>query len=65
MDRDTALVEAGVLDPGRREGIEYPVWSIVHGTAVLTGRGPLRDAPEAELRKIEALTMAFIGNGLT
>lgn len=59
------LVEAGVLDPERRDGIEYPIWSIVHGTAVLTGQGPLRDAPEAQLRKIEALTMSFIGNALT
>ena len=59
------LVEAGVLDPQRREGIEYPIWSVVHGTAVLTGQGPLRDAPETELRRIEALTLAFIGNSLT
>lgn len=59
------LVEAGILDPRRRDGIEYPIWSVVHGTAVLTGQGPLRDTPAAELRKIEALTMSFIGNGLT
>jgi AcrR family transcriptional regulator len=59
------LVEAGVLDPERREGIEYPIWSVVHGTAVLTGQGPLRDAPEAELSRIEALTLAFISNSLT
>ena len=37
------LVDAGVLDPRRREGIEYPIWSAVHGLAVLTGQGPLRD----------------------
>ncbi|GAA1148290.1 TetR/AcrR family transcriptional regulator [Kribbella jejuensis] len=59
------LVEAGILDPRRRKGIEYPIWSLVHGTAVLTGQGPLRDRPEADLRKIEALTRSFIGNGLT
>jgi AcrR family transcriptional regulator len=59
------LVEAGVLDRQRREGIEYPIWSIVHGTAVLTGQGPLRDAPAADLRRIEAQTLAFIGTGLT
>jgi AcrR family transcriptional regulator len=59
------LVEAGVLDPRRRDGIEYPIWSVVHGTAVLTGQGPLRDAPAAELRKIEAVTTSFIRNGLT
>jgi len=59
------LVAAGVLDPQRREGIEYPIWAIVHGTAVLTGQGPLRDAPAAELRRIEARTLAFINNSLT
>lgn len=59
------LVEAGVLDPQRREGIEYPIWSIVHGTAELTGQGPLRDAPDAELRRIESLTLTFIANSLT
>ncbi|TCC35380.1 TetR/AcrR family transcriptional regulator [Kribbella speibonae] len=58
------LVEAGVLDPQRREGIEYPIWSLVHGTAVLTGRGPLRDTSDAELRRIEARTLAFIAAGL-
>src|SRR5215475_15514648 len=25
------LVEAGVLDKRRREGLEYPIWSLVHG----------------------------------
>ena len=39
------LVDAGVLDPGRREGLEYPIWSTVHGLAVLTGQGPLREVP--------------------
>ncbi|TDW90948.1 TetR family transcriptional regulator [Kribbella pratensis] len=58
------LVEAGVLDPQRRDGIEYPIWSLVHGTAVLTGQGPLRDASGVELRQIEARTLAFIGNSL-
>jgi AcrR family transcriptional regulator len=57
------LVEAGVLDPQRREGIEYPIWSIVHGTAVLTGQGPLRGAPD--VRQIETLSLAFIANSLT
>ncbi len=41
------LVEAGVLDRKHRDGVEYPVWSTVHGLAVLVGQGPLRDAPEA------------------
>jgi AcrR family transcriptional regulator len=58
------LVDAGVLDPQRREGIEYPVWSAVHGLAVLAGEGPLRDAPDATRRHIEELTLAFIGRSL-
>lgn len=54
------LVTAGVLDPRRRDGIEYPIWSTVHGLAVLTGQGPLRDAPAATRQNLEELTLAFI-----
>jgi hypothetical protein len=41
------LVDAGVVDRKRRDGIEYPVWSAVHGLAVIVGQGPLRDVPDA------------------
>jgi AcrR family transcriptional regulator len=58
------LVVAGVLDPRRRDGIEYPVWSIVHGLAVLAGQGPLRDAPDATRRHLEQRTLAFIADAL-
>ncbi|HEY1618399.1 MAG TPA: WHG domain-containing protein [Streptosporangiaceae bacterium] len=58
------LVEAGVLDQRRREGIEYPVWSTVHGMAVLAGKGPLRDAPDAVRCHLAELTLSFIGAGL-
>ncbi|MEV0211574.1 TetR/AcrR family transcriptional regulator [Streptomyces sp. NPDC050788] len=54
------LVEAGVLDPKRRPGLEYPIWSTVHGMAVLAGQGPLRDVPEAERRQLEERTLAMI-----
>jgi AcrR family transcriptional regulator len=54
------LVEAGVIDRKRRQGIEYPIWSTVHGLAVLTGQGPLRDLPDATRRHLEQLTSAFI-----
>src|SRR5215469_13510217 len=40
------LADAGVLDRRRRVGIEYPIWSTVHGLAVLTGQGPLRELPD-------------------
>lgn len=58
------LVDAGVLDQRRREGIEYPIWSTVHGLAVLTGQGPLRDAGEDTRRRIEGLTRAFLEESL-
>ena len=58
------LVDAGVLDQRRRGGIEYPIWSTVHGLAVLTGQGPLRKLPDATRRHLEKLTLTFIGEGL-
>ena len=58
------LVDAGMLSRRRRDGIEYPVWSTVHGLAVLTGQGPLRDAPDATRRHLEQLTRTFIDSGL-
>jgi AcrR family transcriptional regulator len=57
------LVEAGVLDRRRRDGIEYPIWSTVHGLAVLTGQGPLRGVPEATRRRLEKRTLAFVEEG--
>jgi len=59
------LVDAGVLDPERRAGIEYPVWSTVHGMSVLAGQGPLRDVPDATRRRVEESTRAVIEWGLT
>jgi AcrR family transcriptional regulator len=58
------LVDAGVLHPQRRPGIEYPIWSTVHGLAVLTGQGPLRDVPGATRHRLEKLAGAFIEGGL-
>jgi AcrR family transcriptional regulator len=58
------LVDAGVLQPRRRDGIEYPIWSAVHGLAVLTGQGPLRDVPDAARRHIQELTSTFIEHAL-
>jgi len=58
------LVDAGVLDRRRRDGIEYPVWSTVHGLAVLAGQGPLREVPDATRRHLEKLTLTFIDGGL-
>jgi hypothetical protein len=58
------LVDAGVLHPQRRDGIEFPIWSMVHGLAVLTGQGPLRDIPDATRHHLEELMRAFVEGGL-
>jgi AcrR family transcriptional regulator len=58
------LADAGVLNRRRRADVEYPIWSTVHGLAVLTGQGPLRDLPDATRRHLEKLTSAFIGEAL-
>jgi AcrR family transcriptional regulator len=54
------LADAGVLNRQRRPGIEYPIWSTVHGLAVLAGQGPLRDVPDATRHHLEKLAGAFI-----
>jgi len=58
------LADAGVLDRRRREGIEYPIWSTVHGLAVLSGQGPLRDVPEATRRHLQERMRTFIEESL-
>ncbi|HEV2252410.1 MAG TPA: TetR/AcrR family transcriptional regulator [Streptosporangiaceae bacterium] len=58
------MVDAGVLDRRRRDGIEYPIWATVHGLAVLTGQGPLRDLPDTIRHHLEDLTRTFIGRSL-
>ena len=58
------LVDAGVLPEQRRDGIEYPIWSAVHGLAMLAGPGPLRDVPAATRHRLAELTFAFIESGL-
>jgi AcrR family transcriptional regulator len=58
------LADAGVLSRQRRAGMEYAIWSTVHGLAVLTGQGPLRDVPDATRHRIEEGTRAFIQSAM-
>jgi AcrR family transcriptional regulator len=58
------LVDAGVLSRRRRDGIEYPIWSAMHGLAVLAGQGPLRDVPDAARHHLDELTFTFIDHSL-
>jgi AcrR family transcriptional regulator len=58
------LVTAGVLPAGRRPDAEYPVWSSVHGMAVLITQGPLRGMPAPFVRHLTDQLLAFITRGL-
>jgi AcrR family transcriptional regulator len=58
------LVEVGLLDAARREGIEYAVWSTVHGLAVLTGQGPLRGSTEADIQAVTDRVFGYIAESL-
>ena len=54
------VVQAGLLNPIGRPGLEYSVWATVHGLAVLL-RGPLRSLPDQDKQRLESETLAFIG----
>jgi AcrR family transcriptional regulator len=58
------LVEAGVIEESRRPGLEYPIWSCVHGLAVLTGQGPLRTLPEHTRDHLTDLLSTFVERAL-
>jgi hypothetical protein len=58
------LAEAGVLSRARRPGMEYAIWSTVHGLAVLTVQGPLRNLPDGPRREVEQAVRAFIDSSL-
>jgi AcrR family transcriptional regulator len=58
------LVTAGVLPAERRPDAEYPIWSCLHGLAVLTTRGPLREMPEQFVRHVRDQVFGFITHRL-
>ncbi|MEO7754893.1 MAG: TetR/AcrR family transcriptional regulator [Terracoccus sp.] len=52
------MLSAGALPPTQRPGAEFLAWSAVHGLAMLTLEGPLRDLP-AEV--VEGLVPRLVG----
>ncbi|MBV9720772.1 MAG: TetR/AcrR family transcriptional regulator [Mycobacterium sp.] len=60
-----AMVNAGALAPGRRDGAEWPCWSAVHGFAELALHGPLRDASRREVESLAQRTVDDIIAGLS
>ncbi len=65
VDALDAMVDAGTLAPGRREGAEWPCWSAVHGFAELALRGPLRHASRREIDALAGRTVDDIIAGVT
>lgn len=59
-----AMVQAGVLPPGRRPGAEFLAWSSVHGMALLIIDGPLRRAPLAVRAALGARLLHMVEVGL-
>lgn len=59
-----AMVDAGVLQPDRRAGAEWPCWSAVHGFAELALRGPLRGVGRADLEALAGRTVDDVISGL-
>jgi hypothetical protein len=44
--------------------VEFPVWSTVHGLAVLIEQGPLRVAPDEDIRALTDRVLGFIAESL-
>jgi AcrR family transcriptional regulator len=58
------LADAGLLPRARRPNAEFPVWSAVHGMAMLVNQGPLRGLPAPTIGELSALLRAFVLRGL-
>lgn len=64
VDALDAMTEAGVLQPNRRAGAEWPCWSAVHGFAELALHGPLRGADRPYLDTLAQRTVDDVIAGL-
>lgn len=64
VDALDAMTAAGVLQPDRRDGAEWPCWSAVHGFAELALRGPLRGTGRHDLEALARRTVDDIISGL-
>jgi AcrR family transcriptional regulator len=58
------LVVSGLLTPERREGADVACWAMVHGFAVLTIDGPLREVPREMLAPLLETLLDVIHRGL-
>ncbi|OBY32583.1 TetR family transcriptional regulator [Mycolicibacter kumamotonensis] len=64
VDALDAMTDAGVLQPKRRAGAEWPCWSAAHGFAELALHGPLRGTSRHELESLARRTVDDVISGL-
>jgi len=64
VDALDAMTDAGVLQPKRRAGAEWPCWSAAHGFAELALHGPLRGTSRHELESLASRTVDDVISGL-
>ncbi|BBX20928.1 TetR family transcriptional regulator [Mycolicibacter terrae] len=64
VDALDAMTNAGVLQPNRRAGAEWPCWSAAHGFAELALHGPLRGTSRRELEALARRTVDDVISGL-
>jgi AcrR family transcriptional regulator len=65
VDALDAMVDAGQLSAGQREGAEWPCFSAVHGFAELALRGPLRHASRRQVDMLAGRTVDDIIAGVS
>ncbi len=58
------MLAAGALPPAQRPGAEFLAWSAVHGLAMLTLEGPLRDLPPPVVDGLVPRLVAMVDLGL-
>ncbi len=58
------FVQAGLISPKQRQGVEFMAWSAVHGLALLVIDGPLRGVPRAQTRLMAQRLLKMVENGI-
>jgi AcrR family transcriptional regulator len=58
------FVQAGLISPKQRKGVEFMAWSAVHGLALLIIDGPLRGAPREQTRLMGQRLLKMVENGI-
>jgi AcrR family transcriptional regulator len=58
------FVQAGLISPKQRQGVEFMAWSAVHGLSLLIIDGPLRGVPREQTRLMGQRLLRMVENGI-